>query len=141
MLDHYSDHEMPDLYSRIEDAKQTITKPKNINTKNYHNIIETVCTDTPEFSWTGWIMFGREGDHKNIRQRLINCEENIKNLVDYVYKFIIMKKVYYNWIRIACRPPKHNHPNDKGGALYNYDNNCFKIEHNIIEQIHIMEIK
>ena len=149
MLDYYSDYAMPDLYSRIKDAEDVIIKPNYISRHTYEKIIENVCKDTPEYSWTGWIFYGRKDAHNKIIARIEGCENNIKLLCDAIYKNIITKRTYYKWIQIACRPPKFFHEYDIGGTLYHFDTRIFN-NHNdikyeianskVIKEIELLEI-
>ena len=128
MLNHVDDNRIPDVYSRIEDAENVIKKPRGMSEKTYKHIIKDICYNTPgrgctpeDYTFTGWTSFGREHDHKNISTRLEKCIFNMKFLIDAICNIVRMKRTYYKWIQITCRPPKYYNNNDIGGTLYRLD--------------------
>ena len=126
MLNHYSDQCMPDIYSRIQDANDVIKKPTNIRQKTYDAIIADVCKETPDFSWTGWILYGRDKDHECIQMRIDQCKYHLEKFISAVRRIVLAKKVYYKWIQVACRPPKYYSRQDKGGTLFLLDYEMFE---------------
>lgn len=117
MLDYYSEFEQPCVESRIKVIKENVQNPGVKNT-TYEKIIRDVCENSPEYSYTGWAVFGKTQECERVQQRLAILLKNQNAFKKAVKKLYLARMAFHKWYSSASRPPGHCGPSDKGGCLY-----------------------
>lgn len=118
MQDHYSYVEQPDIVTRTKVVKEKIGQSTMLSDERINQMIEKVCKESYELSYTGWQVYGSKEEFEKSKKVI----EEFEGKVDEMYKKAIAKKIFRRWYTIASRPCE---PNVRGGALFYYYRQLF----------------
>lgn len=66
MLDYYSENPKPSVTEMVADARRALFHKVSVHEDVFDKIATDVCTKVPDFSFSGWYVFGRRDAHNKI---------------------------------------------------------------------------